>query len=82
MDLKATANLAISRKYFTKRDSQLVMYCSGNSYNHADYNSTRSCDLGQVKNAKMTGEKKCITQNKLLVNQISLKTQKKNRNHH
>ena len=74
LDLCATANLVIENKYFVKPDSHLVTYQSGNPYAQLDYMLTRCSDLKQVQNAKVIGDG-CVTQHKLLVCQINLRTQ-------
>ena len=59
-----------------KPDSHLVTYPSGNSYTQVDYILTKSRDLKkQVQNVKVTGNEEFVTQHKLLVYEINLRTQ-------
>ena len=68
------AYLAITKTYFIKSDSYLVTYQSGNSHTQVDYILTRPSDLKQIQNVKMIGVVKYVTQHKLLVCQINLRT--------
>ena len=52
-----------------------VTYRSGNSCTEVDYVLTRRSDLKQVQNVKVIGDEECVTQHKLLVWQIDLRTQ-------
>ena len=63
-----------------KPDSDLVSYQSGNSCTQVDYILTRRSDLKQVQNVKVIGNEECVTQHKLLVCEINLRTQ--NRKQH
>ena len=75
LDLFAAAYLAITNTYFMKLDSHLVTYRFGNSCTQVDYVLTRRSDLKQVQNVKVIADEKCVTQHKLLVCQIHLRTQ-------
>ena len=74
LDLCAAAYLAITKTYFIKPGSYLVTYQSGNSHTQVDYILTRPSDLKQIQNVKMIGVVKYVTQHKLLVCQINLRT--------
>ena len=58
-----------------KPESCLVTYQSGNSCTQVDYILKRPGDLKQVQNVKVIGDEEFVTQHKLLVCQINLKTQ-------
>ena len=58
-----------------KPDSHLVTYGFGNSCTQIDYILTRHSDLKQVQNMEMIGDEECVAQHKLLVCQISLRTE-------
>ena len=58
-----------------KPDSHLVTYRSGNSCIQVDNILTRHSDLKQVQNVKVIGDEKCVTQYKLLICYINLRTQ-------
>ena len=53
----------------------LVTYCSGNSCTQVDYVLARRSYLKQVQNVKVIGGEECVTQHKLLVCEINLRTQ-------
>ena len=74
LDLCAAANLATST-YFMKPNNHLVTYRSRNSCTQVDYILTRRSDLKEVQNVKVIGDEECVTQHKLLVCQITLRTQ-------
>ena len=73
LDLCTTVNLTIT--YFIKPDSHLVTYHSGNSCTQVEYILTRRSDLKQVQNVKAIRDEECVTQHKLFVCQIDLRTQ-------
>ena len=73
LNLCTAANLAITNTN-VKPDNHLVIYRSGNSCTHVDYVLTRGSDLKQVQNVKVIGDGECVTQHKLLVCQIKLRT--------
>ena len=75
LDLCTTANLAVTNTYFMKPDSHLVTYRSGNSCTQVDYIVTRRSDLKQVQDVKVIGNEECVTQHKLLVCEMTLRTQ-------
>ena len=75
LDLCTTANLAVTNTYFMKPDSHLVTYRSGNSCTQVDYILTRRSDLKQVQDVKIIGNEECVTQHKLLVCEMTLRTQ-------
>ena len=75
LDLCTTANLPVTKAYFMKPDSHLVTYRSGHSCTQVDYIVTRRSDLKQVQNLKVIGNEECVTQHKLLVCEINLRTQ-------
>ena len=59
-----------------KPDSHLVTYRFGNSYIQVDYILTRRRDpKKQVQNVKVNGNEEFVTQHKLLVYEIILRTQ-------
>ena len=58
----------------------LVTNRSGNSCNQVDYILTRRSDLKQVQKVEVIGNEECVTQHKLLVCEINLRTQ--NRKQH
>ena len=58
-----------------KIDSHLVTYQSGNSCTQVDCILARRSDLKQVQNAKVSDNEECITQHKLFICQIKLRTQ-------
>ena len=51
---------AITNTYFTKPDSYLITYRSGNSCTQVDYILTKRSDLKQVQNVKGIGDEKCV----------------------
>ena len=71
---------AITNTYFTKPDSYLVTYRSGNSCTQVDYILTKRSDLKQVQNVKGIGDEKCVAQHKLLVCHINLRTKIRKQN--
>ena len=75
LDLCTTANLAVTNTYFMKPDSHLVTYRSGNSCTQVDYIVTRRSNLKQVQNVKVIGNEEYVTQHKLLVCEMILRTQ-------
>ena len=82
LDLCAAANPAITNTYFMKPDAPLVTYWSGNSCTQVDYILIRRNDLEQVQNVKVIEDDGSVTQNKLLVFQINLRTQETPQNLH
>ena len=62
----------MGNKYFKKPDK--LIYQSGNVYTQVDYILVRRCELQQVCNVKVKGSQECITQHKLLICDITLKT--------
>ena len=74
LDLCTAADLAITNTYFTKAESHLVNYHFGSSCTQVDYILTRGSYLKQVQNVKIIGNEECVTQHKLLVHEINLRT--------
>ena len=58
-----------------KPNNHLVTYRSGNSCIQVDYNLAKRSDLKQVQNVKVIRDEDCVTQHKLLLCQINLRTQ-------
>ena len=58
-----------------KPDSHLVICRSGNSCSQVDYILTRRSNPKQVQNVKVIGNEECVTQHKLFVCEINLRTQ-------
>ena len=75
VDLCTAENLAITNTYIMKAHSYLVTKRSGNWCTQVGYILTRSSDLKEVQNAKVIGNEECVTQHKLLVFDVSFRTQ-------
>ena len=58
--LCAAADLVITNTYFTKRDSQLLTYRSGNACSQIDYILVRKRNFKSVRNVNVIGSKKCV----------------------
>ena len=71
-DLCAAADLVVTNTHFTKSDSRLVTYRSGNSCSQIDYILVRRTDLKLVWDVKVIGSEECVSQHKLLVSDLEL----------
>ena len=74
LKLCAAADSVITNTYFTKCDSQLWTYCSGNVCSQIDYILVWKCDFKSVCDAKGIGSEECVLQHKLLVEDLELNT--------
>ena len=74
LDFCTATNLAITNTFFVKPNSHLITYHSGCHFTQVDYILTKLCDLKYVQNVKVIGDEECVTQHKLLVCDLHLKT--------
>ena len=74
LELCAAAYLVITNTYFTKRDSQLLTFRSGNAYSQIDYILVRKSDFKSVHDVKVISGEECVSQHKLLVGDLELNT--------
>ena len=74
LELCAAADLVITNTYFTKRDSQLLTFRSGNAYSQIDYILVRKSDFKFVRDVKVISGEECVSQQKLLVGDLGLNT--------
>ena len=71
LDLCAAAGLVVTNTHFTKLDSRLVTYRSGNSCLQIDYILVRQTDLKLVRDVKVIGGEGCVSQH-LFVGDLEL----------
>ena len=74
LDFCTATNLAITNTFFVKPNSHLITYHSGCHFTQVDYILTKRCDLKYAQNVKVIGDEECVTQHKLLVCDLHLKT--------
>ena len=74
LDMCAAADLVITNTFFCKSDSRLVTYRSGANQSQVDFILTRKSDLKLVQNANVIASEECVTQHKLLVCDLALRT--------
>ena len=74
LELCVAADLVITNTFFTKCDSQLLTFRSGNACSQIDYILVRKSDFRSVPDVKVIGGEKCVSQHKLLVGDIELNT--------
>ena len=74
LNLCGAANIAVANTFYKQQDRQLITYQSENVSTPVDYILIRHCELKQVRNVEVIGSEECITQHKLLVCDITLKT--------
>ena len=74
LELCAAADLVITNTYFTKCDSQLLTFHSGNACSQTDYILVRKSDYKFVRDVKFIGGEECVSQHELLVRDLELNT--------
>ena len=74
LELCAAADLVITNTYFTKFNSQLLTYRSGNSCSQIDYIIVRKSDFKSLRDVKAIGSEECAWQHKLLIGDLVLNT--------
>ena len=74
LKLCAAADLVITNTYFTKRDSQLLTFRSGNAYSQIDYIMVRKSDFKSMRDVKVISDEECVSQHKFLVGDLELNT--------
>ena len=74
LDMCVAADLAITNTFFSKSDSRLITYRSGANYSQIDYILTRKSDLRLVQNVNVIAGEECVTQHKLLVSVLAMRT--------
>ena len=68
------ADLVITNTFFTKCDSQLLTFRSGNACSQIDYILVRKSNFKSVHDVKVIGGLECVLQHKLLVGDFELNT--------
>ena len=74
LDLCVSLDLAVVNTFFTKSDSRLVTFKSGGNVSQVDYIMVRRSSMKMMRDAKVIGGEECVTQHKLLVADLALKT--------
>ena len=74
LEFCAAADLVITNTYFTKHDSQLLTFGSGNAYSQIDYILVWKSDFKSVRDVKVISGEECVSQHKLLVGDLELNT--------
>ena len=74
LDLCVALDLAITNTFFTKSQNKLIPYKSGHASTQVDYILVRRPVLKLVCDTKVIGGEECITQHKLLISDINIKT--------
>ena len=74
LELCVAADLVITNTFFTKCDSQLLTFRSGNACSQTDYILVRKSDFKSVRDVKVIGGEECVSQHKLLVGDFELNT--------
>ena len=74
LELCVEADLVITNTFFTKCDSQLLTFRSGNACSQIGYILVRKSDFKSVRDVKVIGGEECVSQHKLLVGDIELNT--------
>ena len=75
LDLCAATSLSITNTFFKKPDSHTITYRSGDTRTQVDYILTRQSNLKHVLNVKVIGSEECVTQHKLLVCDLKIRSQ-------
>ena len=74
LEICAAVDLVITNTYFTKFNSQLLTYRSGNSCSQIDYIFVRKSDFKSQRDVKAIGSDEYAWQHKLLVRDLELDT--------
>ena len=67
LEFVVTRNLVISNSFFTKRESHLITYQSGENQSQIDYILIKQQNIKLVRDVKVTPNEECLTQHKLIV---------------
>ena len=67
LEFAVTHNLIVSNSLFTKRESNLVTYQSGENQSHIDYNLVKQQNVKIVHDVKVILDEECVTKLKIPV---------------
>jgi len=71
--------MMVGNTFFRKPDSHLITYESGGSKTQIDYIMVRATDWTMVRNVKVIAREECVTQHRLVVADLCVRTAKRSR---